>query len=439
MTALSPIAPRRGRILASLYHRPAAAAAGETRGAGALWILLAILPLFGQTFQYVLDVPAFYFLSKFWPLLTLPLAILGMAALEMPFKALLLFSYTWLYGVSPIVSVLELGNSFGGAVATTIKIWSLTTVFGLAYLLAMLKPSRAQLTVAIVSLGVLTFVMLAALFWLVPFSVYSESITETKLFLYDLDRGKRVYIPMYFGFMAIFVANRSFWDRPRLWKAAAIVVAFYLLSTMYKQRTSIVSAGLVMVLGAVLNMKRGRIMGLIMLGVVAAYAAIPLFSYLTSKELGVSLGGSLSVRQLEFAAATDFLNAKPWRWFVGVGSITRGGDFTLANVVGANAFYLADLGWLGVAFEYGLVGAALLLLLHLAGLYVTARAADRADPITRALMDYVIFILLSSSVYSVVYAPGELMTCMGLAYYYRTTFNPQRRAAATAPGSAPAP
>jgi hypothetical protein len=37
--------------------------------------------------------------------------------------------------------------------------------------------------------------------------------------------------------------------------------------------------------------------------------------------------------------------------------------------------------------------------------------------VARALLDYVIYILLTSTVYSVVFAPGELATCIALALY----------------------
>ena len=267
-------------------------------------------------------------------------------------------------------------------------------------------------------LGAATFVVMALLWVVVPVSAYDDGVNQTKLFLSDAERGYRIYMPMFFGLLLIFALNRSFWMRPQLWKPLAIVACFGLLLLIFKQRTVIGGAVIVMVVGAALSLRRWRwpLLALLELGLLAAAPAI--WSYAHSAGVAKSLGGSLTMRQMEIAKALAFLNAEPHRWLFGAGSATRVGEVSLAQIVGAQGFFLADLGWLGVIFEYGAIGVALLLLLHVAGLWITWRAARLGDPVARATFDYVLYILLVSPVLPVTFAPGELCTCMAMAFWY---------------------
>ncbi len=249
-----------------------------------------------------------------------------------------------------------------------------------------------------------------------PQEAYFRTIEQTKIFLYDSDRGNRVNVPMFFGLLAMFTLARSFWRRPRVWQPALLAVCFYLMIAIYKERTPLIGAAAVIVprRRAVQRALRVPILvGLICLALVAG----PAYLLLHAESVAKGLGGSLTVRQMELDKAVEFLNAEPWRWITGVGSATRIGDITLADIIGARVFFLADLGWLGVAFEYGAVGVALLVLLHALGLKLTWQAIRPDDPLSGGLFDYVLYIVVTSPISSVVLAPGELLTCMAIAWY----------------------
>jgi hypothetical protein len=221
---------------------------------------------------------------------------------------------------------------------------------------------------------------------------------------------------MFFGLLSMFILARRFWARPNWWGPALLAVCFLLMSTIEKERVPIAGAAVVIILGGVLSNARWRIPILVALGSVAALA-VPAYLYLHAGVIAESLGGSLTARQTELDRALAFLNAQPWRWVLGAGAATRIGDVTLGDMVGAPFFFLADLGWLGVIFEYGVIGAALLLVLHLVGLRLTWRAVRADDPLSGAAFDYVLYIVLTSPISSVVLAPGELLTCMAIAWY----------------------
>jgi hypothetical protein len=426
MTALA--ATSRGRLIGD--EAAAAPLEAPTVRGGVIAALACALPMFAQCFQYVVDTPPLYLLSKLWPFLTLPLALLGAMRLATPYKPLILMVLAWTLGVAPAISIVELGNTFVGAGATTLKVWSLTFAFSLPVALVLLRPTEEELRRTLIGLGIATFAIMTLLYLFAPESAYDQGLLETKLFLKDAERGKRIYAPMFFGMMLVFLLNRSFWLRPKLWKAAGLVACFLLLVLVYKQRTAIAAAGVVILLGMILSLPRGRFTLTALLVAVGVWPTLILIQSIAT-DLHAGFGASLSIRQLELAAAVNFLNDEPIRWLFGVGSINRVGATTLADIVQTDVLYLADLGWLGVIFEYGAIGALLLLLTHLAVIHVCLKGAAHRDPLARALLDYSVFILLSSAVYSVVFAPGELMACLGLAWWL------QRRASERAEAAAP--
>jgi len=152
-------------------------------------------------------------------------------------------------------------------------------------------------------------------------------------------------------------------------------------------------------------------------------------------KVAAGFGNSLSIRMNSLALAFDYMLADAWRWLFGVGSITRFSAVTLFDLFGTNHFYLADIGWVGIVFEYGVVGALLLLALYAVGLQNAygrrARAPERRmqDPRTEAMVlalgDYVLFLLVISSVYSAVFTPGELAMVTALLIYVRGFWSTQ--------------
>ncbi len=421
------LSPRRGSGGGRVLVRPSGVVlrqAGAASGGRSFvflgnLVLLGMLPMFAQCFHYMVDIPPLYLLSKGWPFLMVPATIWGLASLEVPGRLLLLTMLVWLLAVTPLISILHLGNSFPDAMATTIKVWPFTYVFALAVILAWLRPERAVLRAQIIGLGITTFVVMSVLWVVVPASSYGGSDLDTKLFMTDVERGYRIYMPMFFGILLILYLNRSMWARFAWWKPVAIVVCFVLLQTIYKQRTAIAGAALAVVVGGLLSLRRWRIAGFALFGTVGM---VGLF-YLATRsqvvtQLQGNLGNSLAVREVSVVTAWNYLAADPLRWVLGVGGTTRLGEVTLGELFNNRMFFLADIGWLGVLFEYGLVGVGLMLMVHGIGLYYALKWGRTDDPLTQAFADYIIYLLAVSIVYSVVFTPGELVTIMAFTFYF---------------------
>jgi hypothetical protein len=379
--------------------------------------------MFAQCFQYMTDIAPLYLLSKFWPFLTLPAAAWCLISLSIPFKLLHVCLLFWLLAVTPIVGILSLGNDFSSAMATTIKVWSFTYIFSATGILVILAPSPEILRRVVIGLGIGTYVIMIVLWFGVPESAYGGGDLETKLFMIDPERGYRIYMPMFFGIMLVFYINRSVWIQFAWWKPLAIAVAFILLLAIYKQRAAIASVVLATIVGGALSLKRLRLAAFIFLGMGACIGGVAFWAQSSSMEIKSNLGGSLVVREVSVATAWNYISAEPARWMIGVGGTTRFGDVTVGKLFNNPSFFLADIGWLGVLFEYGAVGVTLMLLVYISGLYLALLWGKPGDALSQAFVDYIIYLLASSVVYSAVFTPGELMTIMALSYYHNYAFS----------------
>ncbi|KAA0684535.1 hypothetical protein [Azospirillum brasilense] len=424
-------ARQRGRILSPV--RAAAPHRALPRSLTVL-ILLAVLPLFGQSFHYLVDVPPLYALSKSWPVLTIPLAVYAMAQIELPFKSLCIALLAYLVAITPAVSMVQLGNGLTDAMATTVKVWPFAYCFSLAALLTLLRPTLPQVRGALIALGAGTFVVMLALWLVVPPEAYATDPLKSKLLMYDFERGYRIFMPMFFGVLFLFYLSRRFCAYREWWTIPLLLAGLLLMVLIYKQRT--VLGGVVLVVGfAMITSARGwwRILA-VSAALLATIVLAAVYSVDLANRAEQMLGASLSIRQNSIVLALDFLEVTPLRWLLGVGAITRFSSVTLADILGSDQFYLADIGWIGVVFEYGVIGAVLIAAFYVAALRTARRSADRDDPMTLALGDYVLFALATSTIYSVVFTPGEVASVMALALFWR---NARRQAGAQRPSSPP--
>lgn len=423
----APTPPRSGRVLGWSKNdggKPRIRQTAEISERFAL--LLLVLPMFGQMFHYMIDAGPIYLLSKAWPFLTLPLAVIGMVRLggfpHIPY--ILVLSYV--IGFTPLMSMAYLGNTALDAFGTTVKVWPFTYYFSVLAMLVMLRPSTEAIARAILALGVATFVMMWFLWFAAPLSWYSTDGITSKLFLLETERGYRIYMPMIFGILLILWLGRRFWETGRLRYLALTSFGLFSMLWIYKQRTPIAAVMLVLV-WSLFQTSRGmrRTFIGVSMGVggaiLAFYAALKI-----SDQFVTSLGASATIRQNSIAVAIDFLSDGLLRWIFGVGASTRFSSVTLAEIFGRDDFYLADIGWVGVIFEYGIMGALLILSLYFVGLREGFRAfSSNRDPIVGVITDYVVFLLVSTAIYSSVFTPGELATMTALLLYLGRNYTGQ--------------
>lgn len=381
-------------------------------------ILVVTLPLFAQSFHYLHELTVPYLLSKAWPLACLPLALYAVVWLELPAKRFYLVFLAYALGVTPFISMVQLGNGLVDALITTVKVWPITYYFALSALLVWLAPSHERLRAVLIGLGAATFALMVLLWIAVPTGWYVNDPMLGKLFMIEVERGYRIYMPMFFGALLLFYLARRAVQRPNLLAPLLILAGFIAMLMIYKQRTAIGGMLLICVYAAVTSLAPRRRLLIVGLFLAVVPLGVGAMMVENADNLVQSLGGSLTVRQNSLALAANFLGDDPWRWLFGVGATTRFGAITLADIFGNDQFYIADLGWFGVVFEYGLLGALLLAGLYVWGVIVVLQAARGTDDaLVLALSDYILYLLVTSAVYSLVFTPGELGVVMALAIY----------------------
>jgi len=389
---------------------------------GSLWrmlVLMATLPLFFQSFHYMIDLPPAYALSKAWPLLTMPFAALALLACRPSHTVLYLALAAYMLVLTPLQSALHLGSSLVEAAAAALR--PLPIIYGLSFagLLWLLRPGLRDVRLAFLLLGFLTFAAFWALWLTMPLSAYRTDPGESQVFFSDPERGLRIVLMTGFAVVAIFwMARRALRTRSLL-AAAGVLLGLLTLLTIYKQR--LVIASVVAVLGLLVLRSlpaRLRLLGFLA-GASAALAALVAWSLVVAPRAATSLlGGSLSVRLRTSQLAWDYISEYPSRWLLGVGSTTAQSDITLAELLGFRNFYLTDIGWLGVVMEFGMLGG-LLILAALIWMIIAAQrlASQTDDAFTGALADWSLVVLLVTTIYSPVYAPGEIASLSALIWY----------------------
>lgn len=380
--------------------------------------LLAALPLFASTFHYAPDAGPLYALSKLWPVLTLPLAVLGYIRLKLPARVLYVTAMAYLISVPPFMAMLYWNSSLFEALLTTVKFLPFSFYLSLSMMLAWLRPTAAELRQSITALGTLTFGLMAALWVLMPAGSYRTDYGAGTIFLGDDGvRGARIQMPMFFGLLLIFQLGRDLARSFRLIDMAKLALCYALLLIIYKERIPIAFSVMIIALALATGLMRSRLGGVLLMGFLGAGALALGVMLLGLDSVETKLGGSLSVRIDTAILAWNYISDNPLRWIVGVGSTTLYAAVQMSDLFRDPFFVLADIGWLGVIFEDGLLGVLPILAIYLVGLIITQMDARNDDDLTLALADYAVYIVASSLIYSPTYLPAEIAFVTAMAVY----------------------
>lgn len=379
-------------------------------------VLVVILPLFGQFFYYNKHWTLVYLPSKAWPVVVVLFALRCLAVHPPPGRALFLVLLAYTMSIAPIRSMIEFDESLIDAMVTTVKVWPFTYYFALLGMLVILRPTEAQLRSVVLMLGVATLAALVLSWVLIPEHWYDQEAVGNKFLLREIERGYRIYLSWFFMGILLFYMNRRFAAERKIWLAAGILAFFAIVIIITKQRAPIGAAVLVTFLTLIPPRSRRLAITLTVTGG-AVVTVLAMFSSAVER-VAESIGGSLWVRTESLRSALGYMGDDPLSWLIGKGTTAGGNVGKLGEIIGNDFFFLSDIGWFGIFFEYGLVGVALILTTYLGGFHIARKAGERAgDPFTMALGDYILFMVIQSAVYSLVYLPGEFASALAIAVY----------------------
>ena len=174
-----------------------------------LALLLLLLPLFGQSFHYVKALPPLWALSKAFPVISLPLALVLFRGSRPVASRQILLSFLWLLLLPSFVAIFTFQQDFFTGITAQVKLLPLLYFFSFLGLLRWLKPTSSELTTGFLSCALMTFVLLLLLWLAAPESWYSTTYKIGDAPLLSVDsRGHRIRMPMYFAMIGLFYCFR---------------------------------------------------------------------------------------------------------------------------------------------------------------------------------------------------------------------------------------
>ncbi|WP_019937760.1 hypothetical protein [Bordetella sp. FB-8] len=381
-----------------------------------LWLLIAVLPLFGQTFHYIKALMPLWALSKAWPILSLPLALHLMRHPRFPMSRQMLLSFAWLLLLPSLAAMFYFHEGFFTSITAQVKLLPLLYFFSFLALLLILQPTLHELERGFLFWGAVVSAALILLAIVVPDSWYQGSYAlNAQPFFSSDNRGHRMRMSMYFPIVMLFFCYRRAWFERSLRYLLGMLVAFAVTALIVKTRAMIIGiVGVVALNSIVWARPRTRLLLLVLAPV--ALAGIFSVGYLaTIFDTGADSG--LEVKVITMQLATGFLGDSPLRWLFGVGSISPTSSDSLIAYFN-HAFFLSDITWLGIIFEYGICGALLWLFVELRGLAFYRRLRTKVeDDFLGALADYIIYVLLISPFYPLTLTPGETTVILAIFVY----------------------
>ncbi|EON10803.1 MULTISPECIES: hypothetical protein [Pandoraea] len=381
--------------------------------------LVILLPLFGQTFHYITALYPLWALSKAFPILTLPLVLRLGSQPRFPMTRQVLLSFAWLLLVPSFAAVIYFHESVFVSVTAQVKLLPILYFFSFLALLLMLKPTLNELARSFLILGAAIVGALIVMWIVVPASWYKETYVFGQAPFFTSDsRGHRIRMSMYFPFILLFFCyRRAFFERHLGYLAGALVGLAVALLIVKSRALAIGIMGVLVINTFVWARPRARI-GLLLVAPVALAAIFSMGYLATIFSAGTETG--FDTRRISAQLATRFLGDDWMRWLFGVGTISPASGDTLTTYF-HHFFFLADITWLGIVFEFGLIGALLIVCLQLRGLFFYRRLrVEVEDDFLGALYDYLVFVLLASFFYPPTLAPGETAVILAIfAYIWR--------------------
>ncbi len=378
--------------------------------------LLLLLPLFGQSFHYVKDLLPLWAMSKAFPVMSLPLMLVLLRRPLLPMTRQVLITFAWCVLVPSITAISYFDQDFFTGIAAQVKMLPLLYYYSFLGLLFVLRPTLKELAMGFLVWGLATYVSLILMWALVPKTWYIDGYAFGSSPLFSADsRGERIRMPMYFGMITLFYSYRRYLcGHGARWLGGALLGV---LLTLFVVKTRAMMVGIAGVVA--LNSFRAanpRLRVLLLLLIPLAVAGLFSFTYLDSM-FSTSASSGFDVRWVTAEKAVEFLGLTPDRWIFGVGTISPTSQDSLFAFFG-HFFFLADITWLGIVFEYGVVGALLILLYEVRGLLFYRRLKRQIDDcFLGGLNDYIIYVLLISNLYPPTLSPGETAIILAIFVY----------------------
>ena len=385
------------------------------------WLRIAILalalPLFAQTFHYIKDLPPLWALSKAFPILSAPLALALFWRRIPPDVAAWIAGFLWLVLTPSVMAIFAFDQSFFAGLTAQVKLLGMLHAASFLGLLLILRPSLDELSVAFIIWACAIAFALVALWAFAPLSWYTTGYEFGDAPFLSIDhRGPRIRMPIYFLLIGLFFAFRRTLSQTSARDIAMVLGALALAIFVVKTRAVIAAS--IGVLALVLIGTLRPTLRIVLFAVAFAGAIVLLQLPMAESLLDNGLASGADIRLTTLRKAIEFLGSNPINWLLGVGTFSPLDPGALARFFN-HFFFLSDIGWFGLIFEYGVLGTVILLGLVLR-VWLMGRQLRRRlrSPFLMALQDFALFVLIISPIYpTMTLQPGEVATIAAIFIY----------------------
>ncbi len=379
-------------------------------------ILFLLLPLFGEVFHYMKAVPPMWALSKAFPILSLPLCFFVLKGDRPVGTRQLLLTLLYMFLVPSFTAIYSFQQNFFLGLTSQVKLLPIIYFFSFTGLMRLMKPSATEISKSFLWLSFTNFAILLLLWAITPQSAYEShyDVGDSPIFSFD-SRGNRIRMPLYFGIIGIFYCYRRFFANGKWYWLLGTFSGFGLVLWLVRARSEVLGLACLIGINAVRMSKPAVRVAMVAL-LPFAFAGLLSVPYVAS-VFSTDASTGFDVRRITIQKTIEFLGNSPVRWAIGVGSLSPldpGGMIDYFN----HFFFLADITWLGVVFEFGIIGAVLLFFIPARGVWESRMVKQNAEgAFLGALQDYLIYAILISPLYPLTLSPGEFAMILAVLVY----------------------
>lgn len=377
-----------------------------------------------QSFYYLDAVPSLYLFSK------VGIPLLGAVVVLFLLNSFFIRIEIWLmvlaYFSLAIVAAVRANVVYGQAIElgflAQIKLLNVVSFFLILYFFMYSGLSERRLEVCIFFLGFISLVFYCSLYILVPKSYMDIFDAFTA---YSSSKGERWMVPYhhvlfaYYLVLARWLVLRKAGFRQSVFDLFFVGLFFGYMVVFFQQKMLLAAILAVTILSFLFFCSFLNRVVIVFLGGVFA-----LFLFYLKFDSFVDLFNfrvdSLGIRARTISTIySAYIGANVFDLLFGYGGLSSLGYKTLQDFYGVN-FWLSDVGYVGIFFEYGLLGVVTVFVIWFAILKIVLER-QCFSPLGNAAKMYIITLfMLSPLVPEIIYGIGELVFCLAVVECSRT-------------------
>jgi len=361
-------------------------------------ILITIFPFSFGLFFYFDDINSLYIFSKIiYPLIAMIFTYMLILAFMLKRKMYkytlwIFFVFLFLVSLSAIRSNLVFDQNLFYGFIGQVKLLPFFFYFMLLYILKSRNITLHEIErsfVIIINMSVIIYYAISILF---SMNIINFSPEEYHFVSYDVNRGYRIILPMFFIIFGTFYYFQKFLDTHKLIHLFLFTLFYFYI--LYFIQVRFIIIGILLTLFIVLFFRMSIFYKLLILiiSVLALLTLITFVPYVSSALDGSDSSVNLRLYTTLPIIVSTISNVD--NFLFGVGFLNKLSGVTLQDIYGEH-FWPVDVGFLGVIFELGLVGLLVISSVYYIIYREIKKVSNKDSTIVLTIKMYLIYILIT--------------------------------------------